>query len=147
MLRQLRCHAHFLFLASQITWYRLLIQIHILDYKQWRARLVCFLSQLIWIFTVCKGRANQGFSKKMVNVNLSSENINQSADAQNQVTRCTVDIRIPKLKTIPSNERPESPFFFIKWWIGGLLEYYLQTAFVLTPLFKACERSCLLTQH
>ena len=40
--------------ANQITWSRLLIQIHILDGKQCRSR--SFGSQLIWIYTVCKGR-------------------------------------------------------------------------------------------
>ena len=58
MLNKLRCHAHFQFSANQITWSRLLIQIHILNGKQCRSRSVGFFrSQLIWIYTVCKGRA------------------------------------------------------------------------------------------
>ena len=57
MLNKLRCHAHFLFSANQITWSRLLIQIPLLDDKQCRSRSVGFFrSQLIWIYTVCKGR-------------------------------------------------------------------------------------------
>ena len=36
MLSKLRCHAHFLFSATQITWSRLLTQIHILNDKQCR---------------------------------------------------------------------------------------------------------------
>ena len=66
MLNKLRCLTNFKYLASQITWSRLLIQIHILDSKQCRSRSVGFCrSQLICIFTVCKCRAylvqqNQG---------------------------------------------------------------------------------------
>ena len=54
MLNKFRCHAHFQFSASQITWSRLLIQIHILnDGKQCRSRSVGFCrSQLIWIYFV-----------------------------------------------------------------------------------------------
>ena len=47
--------------ANQITWSRLLIQIHILIYKQCRSRSVGFFrSQQIWIYTVCKGRTYPG---------------------------------------------------------------------------------------
>ena len=61
LLNKLRCHAHFQFTANQITWSRLLIQIHILNGKQCRSRSVCFFrSQLIWIYTVCKGRVYPG---------------------------------------------------------------------------------------
>ena len=55
MLNKLGCHAHFEFSANQITWSSLLIQIYILNDKQCRSR-----SQLIWIYTVCKGRINPG---------------------------------------------------------------------------------------
>ena len=56
-----RCHAHFKFSAIQITWSRLLIQIHILNNKQYRARSLGFIrSQLIWIYTGCKDRACPG---------------------------------------------------------------------------------------
>ena len=51
MLNKLRCHTHFQLSAHQIAWSRLLIQIHTLNHKQ------CRRSQLIWIYTVCKGRA------------------------------------------------------------------------------------------
>ena len=52
MLNKLRCHAHFQFSANQITWSRLLIQIHILYDKQCRSRSVGFFGcQLIWIYT------------------------------------------------------------------------------------------------
>ena len=45
--------------ANHITWFRLLIHIHILNDKQCRSRSVGFWrSQLIWIYTVCKGRVN-----------------------------------------------------------------------------------------
>ena len=40
MLNKLRCHTHFLFSAIQITWCRLLIQIHILNDKQCRSKSV-----------------------------------------------------------------------------------------------------------
>ena len=69
MLNKLRCHAHFQFSANQITWSRMLIQIQLLNGKQCRSRSVGFFrSQLIWIYTVCKGRiypgsAGQGLSK------------------------------------------------------------------------------------
>ena len=56
MLNKLRCHAHFQFSANQITWSRLLIKIHVLNGIQNRSRSVGFFrSQLIWIYTVCKG--------------------------------------------------------------------------------------------
>ena len=53
MLNQLRCRAYLQFSANQITWSRLLIQIHVQNDKQWR-------SQIIWIYTVCKDRVNPG---------------------------------------------------------------------------------------
>ena len=57
MLNKLRCHAPFLFEANQITWSRLFIHIHILNCKQCRFRSVGFWrSQLIWIYTIFKGR-------------------------------------------------------------------------------------------
>ena len=50
-----------LFSANQITWSILLIKIHILIGKQCRSRSVGFFrSQLIWIYTVCKGRSYPG---------------------------------------------------------------------------------------
>ena len=61
MLNKLRCHAHFLFSTNQITWSRLLIQIHILNDKQCKSRSVSFFrSQQIWIYTVFKDRAYPG---------------------------------------------------------------------------------------
>ena len=61
ILNKLRCHTHFWFSANQITWSKLLIQIHILNNKQCRSRSVGFFrSQLIWIYTVCKVRAYMG---------------------------------------------------------------------------------------
>ena len=59
MLNKLR---FFQFSANQITWSRLLIQIHILSGKQCRSRSVGFFfrHQLMWIYTVCKGRAYLG---------------------------------------------------------------------------------------
>ena len=46
--------------TNQITWSRLLIQIHILNDKQSRSRSICFWqSQLIWIYTFCKSRTYQ----------------------------------------------------------------------------------------
>ena len=63
LLNKLRCDAHFQFTANQITWSRLLIQIHIPNGKQCRSRSVDFFffrSQLIWIYTVCKGRVYPG---------------------------------------------------------------------------------------
>ena len=60
MLNKLRCHACW-FSTNQITWSRLLIQIHIINDKQCRFRSVGFFrSQLIWIYTVCKGRVYAG---------------------------------------------------------------------------------------
>ena len=47
--------------ANQITWSRLLIKIHTLNDKQRRSKSVGFFrSQLIWIYTVCKGRVYLG---------------------------------------------------------------------------------------
>ena len=44
-----------------MTWSRLLLWIHILNGKQCRSRSVGFWrSQLIWIYTVCKGRVCSG---------------------------------------------------------------------------------------
>ena len=61
MLNKLRCHTYFQFSANQITWSRLLIQIHILNGKQCRSRSDGFWSsQLICIYTVCKGRVYLG---------------------------------------------------------------------------------------
>ena len=61
LLNKLRCHTLFKFSANQITWSRLLIWIHILNGKQCRSRSVSFFrSQLIWIYTVCKGRIYPG---------------------------------------------------------------------------------------
>ena len=57
MLNKLRCPTHFQILANQITLSRWLKQIHILNDEQCRSRSVGFFrSQLIWIYTVCKGR-------------------------------------------------------------------------------------------
>ena len=65
MLIKLRCHSHFQFSANQITWCRLLIQIHILNGKLCRSRSVGFFrSQLIWICTVCKGMAYTGSARQ-----------------------------------------------------------------------------------
>ena len=67
MPNKLRCHAHYYFSANQITSSRLLIQIHILNVKQCRSWSVGFWrSQLIWIYTVCKGSIS-GFSRSRVN--------------------------------------------------------------------------------
>ena len=61
LLNKLRCHTLFKFSANQIAWYRLLIWIHILNGKQCRSRSVGFFrSQLIWIYTVCKGKVYPG---------------------------------------------------------------------------------------
>ena len=72
MLNKSKCHAHFCFSANQITWSRLLIQIHILSDKQCRFRSVGFFrsfrSQLIWIYTVCKGRVYPGSAEQGINI-------------------------------------------------------------------------------
>ena len=61
MLIKLRWHSPFQFSANQITWSRLLIKIHILNGKQCRSRSFGFFrSQLIWIYTVSKGRLYPG---------------------------------------------------------------------------------------
>ena len=60
MLNKLRCHAHFQFSANQITWSRLLIQIHIHNGKQCRSRSVGF-------FTVCKCRVYPGSAEQGLN--------------------------------------------------------------------------------
>ena len=63
MLNKSKWHAHFKFSAIQFTWSKLLIKIHILHDRQCRSRSVGFCrSQLIWIYTVCKGRAYPGSS-------------------------------------------------------------------------------------
>ena len=61
MLNKLRCHTHFKFSANQIIWSRLLILIHILNDKCCRSRSVGFWrNQMIWIYTVCKGKTYAG---------------------------------------------------------------------------------------
>ena len=55
MLNKLRCHTHFQFSANQITWSRLLIK-----FTYWITN--SFRSQMIWIYTVCKGRAYPGLA-------------------------------------------------------------------------------------
>ena len=61
MLNKLKCHTHFQLSANQIAWSRLLIQIQILNNKQWRSRSVGFFrSQLNWIYTVFKSSAYPG---------------------------------------------------------------------------------------
>ena len=61
MMKKLRCHAHFQFSANQITWSSFKIKIHILNDKQCRSSSIGFWrSQLIWIYTVCKGRTYPG---------------------------------------------------------------------------------------
>ena len=61
MLNKLRCHAHFQFSANRIAWSGLLLQIQILNDKQCRSRSVGFFrSQLIWIYTVWKGKVYPG---------------------------------------------------------------------------------------
>ena len=68
LLNKLGCHTHFSFSANQITWSRLLIQIQILNGKQCRSRSVGFFrSQLIWVYTVCKGMTYPCFSRTRVN--------------------------------------------------------------------------------
>ena len=74
MLNKLRCQAYLQFSADQITRSRLLIWINILNDKQSRSRSVGFWrSQLVWIYTVCKGRvypgsAGQGLSSAYHNM-------------------------------------------------------------------------------
>ena len=62
---KLRCFNHFQVSANQISWFRLLIQIHILNNdKQCRSRSVGFFRSLpIWIYTVCKCRAYAGSAR------------------------------------------------------------------------------------
>ena len=68
LLNKLSCHSHFWFSANRITWSGLLIQIHILNGKQCRSRSVGFFrSQLIWIYTVCKGRIYPGSAGQGLN--------------------------------------------------------------------------------
>ena len=61
MLNKLRWHAQFWLSANRVHWSRLLIWIHILNGKQCRSRSVGLIrSQLIWIYTVCKGSVYPG---------------------------------------------------------------------------------------
>ena len=61
MLNKLKCNTHFWFSTNQITWSRLLIQIHILNDKQCRSRSDGFWrSQLIWIYSVSEDRTYPG---------------------------------------------------------------------------------------
>ena len=61
LLNKLRCHALFKFSASQIPWSRLLIYIHILNGTTVQIQISWLLrSQLVWIYTVCKGRVYPG---------------------------------------------------------------------------------------
>ena len=69
LLNKLRCHTYFQFTANQITSSGFLLKICIPNGKQCRSRSIGFFrSQLIWIYTVWKGRvypgsAGQGLSK------------------------------------------------------------------------------------
>ena len=64
MLNKLRCHTHIWLTAHHIAWFRLLIQVHILSDKQCRSRADGFWrSQMIWFYTVCKGRAYPGSTR------------------------------------------------------------------------------------
>ena len=61
MLNKLWPNTYFWLSANQTSWSRLLIQIQILNGKQCRSRSVGFFrSQLIWIYTVCKGSVYRG---------------------------------------------------------------------------------------
>ena len=60
LLNKLRCQAFYKFSANQISWSRLLTSIHILNGKQCRSR---ERSQLVWIYTVCKGRTYSGLAE------------------------------------------------------------------------------------
>ena len=74
MLNKLRCHAHFFLSANQIAWSRLLIQIHTLNGKQCRSRLVGFWrSQLIWIYTLLQSQDISRFSRTKVNISYSPQ--------------------------------------------------------------------------
>ena len=56
LLNKLRCHSHFKLPANQIPWSGFWTEIHIFNDKQCGSRSVGFSrSQLIWIYTVCKG--------------------------------------------------------------------------------------------
>ena len=71
MLNKLKCFAHFWFSANQIIWSRLLIPIHSLNDKQCRSRSVGFSrSQLIWIYTVYKGRVYPGSAGQGLRIGL-----------------------------------------------------------------------------
>ena len=69
LLNKLRWQAHLQFTANQIIWSGLLLYIHMLNVKQCRSRSVGFFrSQLIWIYTICKGKGVSGFSRTRVNI-------------------------------------------------------------------------------
>ena len=60
-----RWHPYFQLSANQITWSRLLIQIHLMNDKQYRSRSADFFrSQLIWRYTLQR-HDTSGFSKKI----------------------------------------------------------------------------------
>ena len=81
MLNKLRCHARFQFSANQIAWSRLFIQIHMLNDKQCRSRSVGFFrSQLIWIYTVCKGRVYADSVEQGLNLTFTTLWMNSADD-------------------------------------------------------------------
>ena len=56
--------------GNRIPWSRLLIYICLVNGKQYRSRSVGFFrSQLIWIYSVCKGKVISGFSRTRFNTN------------------------------------------------------------------------------
>ena len=66
VLNKFWCHANFQLSANQIAWSRLL-----LNDKQCRCRSVGFFrNQLIWIYTVCKGRVYPGSAWQGFRVNM-----------------------------------------------------------------------------
>ena len=68
LLNKLRRHTHFYFSANQITLSRLFLYSHILKGKQCRSRSVGFRNQLIWSYTVCKGRVYPGSAGQGLNL-------------------------------------------------------------------------------
>ena len=74
LLNKLRSHAHFWFSANQITWFWILIQIHILNDKQCRSRSVGFFRSPTDLDLHCLQRQGiSGFSRTRVKQSTYSE--------------------------------------------------------------------------
>ena len=96
-----------LIFSHQITWFRFFIQIHLFTDKQCRSRSVCFFrSQLIWIYTVCKGRVYPGSAGLVLMiVFIVFQNIQQALE-QRQAIVDSLTTDVESLRSLVEKSRP-----------------------------------------